>query len=180
MIWTQTAWPHYACNGTLHNTATVSRGSNYGRSAGRIIKTMVLVKNSGYPLDIPGAENGLREVMCSPLWGAEWMWETRERPQQPQWDHVEPKRSHFLKETGVLSRLQIPPISGVAVHRLMHLILIRCGKWEFLCRMVNLYNQNHVSACGGTELRMRHASGLALTLCSAAPLWIYSVMIVTV
>lgn len=46
--------------------------------------------------------------------------------------------------------------------------------------MVSLYNQNHVSSCGGTELRMRHASSLALTLCSASPLWIYSVKIVNV
>jgi hypothetical protein len=61
--------------------------------------------------------------------------------QQPDWDDVGPKRSHSSEETGVLSRPQIQPISGIVVHRVMGLILIRHGKWEFLCPVVNFIIQ---------------------------------------
>lgn len=84
---------------------------------------------------------------------------------------MEPKRSYSLKETGVLSRQKIQPISGIAVHRIMHLTLIRRGKWELLCAMVKHLNQNHVSVCWGIVLRMTHVSSLAWTLCSPALLY---------
>ena len=102
--------------------------------------------------------------------------ETSALPVGPRGTQEEP----FSRGNRNVKQIANPTHFWVAVHRHMHLIMIRHGKWDFLCLMVKFYNQNHVSVCGATELRMRHASCLAPRLWSTSLLWIYSVKIVNV
>ena len=112
---------------TLHNTATKAVGPTIVDLLTVFCpnhETIVVVKKSNYPLDIPSAENGLSKVMCS--LETEWMWERRETQREvpTHGAHEEP----FPKGTGMVRRPKIQPVSGISAHRIMHLSLIRCGR----------------------------------------------------
>lgn len=93
---------------------------------------MTLVKKSIYPSDSPSAQNGPSKVMGSPE--AEWVWEKGERHQPPR--ITEEVSTHRTQEEPFPKgnrghkqiKKKIQPVSGIAVHRIMHHSLIRYGR----------------------------------------------------